>query len=82
MGKTKPSPTTIRPKPYYTTYPNSAWYWFDVKVYGEHLPKTGNLPSDVFARLKGGRDGGASRLYTSEAEAIADLDQALTPGVK
>ena len=63
-------------KPYFTTYPSAAWYWFDVKVYGVHTPKTGNLPSDLYARLTGGEYGGASRRYKSEADALADLQQA------
>ncbi len=63
-------------KPYFTTYPKAAWYWFDTAVYGTHTPKTGNLPSKLFALLKGGTDGGSSRWYKSEAEAMDDYKQA------
>lgn len=70
-------PKTRKPdKPYFTSYPSAAWYWFDVAVYGEHLPKSGNLPSELYGRLKGGQFGGASRRYKSEADALADLHQA------
>lgn len=62
--------------PYFTTYPNSAWYWFDEAVYAEHSPKgVGDLPTAVFKKLKQAL--GASARYTSKAAAIADLEQAL-----
>ena len=63
-------------KPYFTTYPKSAWYWFDVALYGPHEPKTGNLPTHLYVLLKGGIHSGASRIYKTEAEAMADYQQA------
>ncbi len=63
-------------KPYYTTYPFPAWYWFDIAVYGEFKPKTGNLPTALFDRLKSGTPRGRSRWYASEEDAQADHQQA------
>jgi hypothetical protein len=67
-------------KPYFTTYPTARWYWFDVAVFGEHLPHIGDLATAVFERLSGGltpRAAGAKSYLTRE-DAEADLKQALT----
>lgn len=63
-------------KPYFSTYPGPFWYWFDVAVYGKHVPHIGDLPTAVFERLTGGVRVGAYRRYSSEAEARQDLQQA------
>lgn len=71
---------TKTPKPYFTTYPYTHWCWFDVAVYGEFSPKTGNLPTGIFGRLLNGLNPGCTGLvqYHSEDEAIADYKQAIT----
>lgn len=64
------------PQPYFTTYPSSAWYWFDHAVYAEFPPKgVGDLPTATFNRLQ--QKLGASARYSSKEAAIADLTQAL-----
>lgn len=75
------------PEPYSTTYPaflGRRWMWFDVAVYARHPPNIGNLPTEVFLRLKGGdltdahdTAKGAYRQYKSRAKAIADYRQAV-----
>lgn len=64
------------PEPYFTPYPSSAWYWFDVAIYGEHLPHIGDLPTATFERLTVGKRRGAYREYKSRDDAVADLTHA------
>jgi len=61
-------------EPYFTTYPSSAWYWFDKAVYGQFPPRgRGDLPTAQFKKLTGGEALGDSRRYASRDEAMTDL---------